>query len=283
MSALFNTVGAPLGTVQSVFFRDVNYENRPVVSPIETKKPSFVFFLRTSTGKEIAVILCDGEVHSNPHMRIIEHKDENKPEVVLGISEFGHFSFEAFDSLITDFDEDSFSRFSRLSNEYWLQLIGYTVECTVEPIEFEGGKFPHSLRIKLTKDTDSGIDTRVLSIVPSFHPCIACESEPQIDVVYKVGDVTINELLIETNYTPQSALSVLIGKPADWSEAKEQERKEAARKKKEEEEAERVRQQEAARKREEEEEAARKKKEKQSRFVVGDDGWSKVTVRQRSK
>jgi hypothetical protein len=99
--------------------------------------------------------------------------------------------YEFIDEIV---DEENFPQ---LVNEFFSKLIGYTVsKCVVKPIEIEGKMSPHCLRFELTKETDSGVDIRVFSVVPAFWPCTFCRADMQINVLYKTGNATIKELLI---------------------------------------------------------------------------------------
>jgi hypothetical protein len=169
-----------------------------------------VFSLETTT-QEFSLRLPDGKGHCNPYIRVIEGG-----KIVLGIAHAGYFSYEAFDDTIDVFNEE---QFTQLSNEFFQKLTGYKVsKWEIGLTDFKETQYPHCLQIELTKETDSGIETRVLSIIPCFCPCIQCDSDSQLDVVYKVGDATIKKLLI-------APFRIFIH-CTDWSEAKEKEMKE---------------------------------------------------------
>jgi hypothetical protein len=168
-------MSTPLDTIQSVFFQKLKDGMKPIVFSMKT----------TTTVLSLHLFVGKGDTH--PNVQVIEDG-----KTVFGISDdYWLVTHEADDKEVKEED------FPQLVNEYFSKFIGYTVsKCMVKSIDFEGTKFPHCLRIELTKETDSGIDTRVFSIIPTFHPCTFCMADMQINVLYKTGNATIKESLI---------------------------------------------------------------------------------------
>lgn len=184
-------------TVQSVDFKMLDYGK---THKNENGEVEPIFFSMKTATQEFSLLLSAGEGDTHPYLRVI--KDGKN---IMGI-------FDDYWNIYYEFNECCVrENFPQLVNEYFSKFIGYSVsKCVVKPIFMDGRKYPHCLRIELTKETDSGIDTQILSIVPSFSPCSFCGADMQIDVLYKCGDATIKELLIALD---KSANPVLTGKP----------------------------------------------------------------------
>jgi hypothetical protein len=163
-----------LGKFQSASFR---------MAASSVKRGTIEFSMETTTGT-ISLVLSLGDGDTYPSITV---NDEGKR--VLEISDrYWSDSYMADDKLVDEKD------FPRLVNECFEKYIEYSVsEWAVKPIE--GTKYPNCLQFDLTKETDSGLITRSFSIVPSFSPCTFCQADMQLNVVYKIGDTTINELL----------------------------------------------------------------------------------------
>lgn len=190
----------PLDTVQSVDFKMLDYGETHKNENGECEPISFS--MKTTT-QDFSLLLSVGKGDTHPYVRVFEN---GKP--IMGI-------FHDYWSIDYEFNECCVEEdFPQLVNEYFSNFIGYSVsKCVVKPIVINGRTYPHCLRIELTKETDSGIDTRILSIVPSFSPCSFCGADKQINVLYKCGDATINELLIALDESANPVLTGKQGKP----------------------------------------------------------------------
>ena len=86
--------------------------------------------------------------------------------------------------------------FYQLFKEYFEKYIEYSVsKLTFKPIEINRTKYPFCLQFVLKKETDSGLITQVVSVVPSFHPCVLPGEVEHLNMVYKIGDATFDRLL----------------------------------------------------------------------------------------
>lgn len=160
----------------------------------ETQKNTigFSFETKNETTKNnvFSVILSVPYDHNFPSLEIIK---DRKQIFTICIDRSCFYSYKE-----KEIEED---KFAGVFKEYFLQFAEYTLSnYSIQPILIDRVKMPHCLRFELSKETETGIDKHVFSIVPSFNPCSWCIAEKKIYVRYNLAGYIINDFLFKSDY-----------------------------------------------------------------------------------
>ena len=167
----------------------------------DTKKDilGFSFETKNETTKNnvFSVNLSPHFAHNSPSLSIIKDR-EHIFTIIIDWSCFYTYKEK-------DIEED---KFPEVFKEYFLQFAEYTFSnCSIKPILIDGQKMPHCLRFELSKETETGIDKHVFSIVPSFSPCSWCDTDKKIYVQYNLAGYIINDFLFKSDYSSQTPIT----------------------------------------------------------------------------
>lgn len=162
------------------------------------KKTVIGFSFETTEDSFYSVTLLSPIEHNHPGVTII--KDREPIFEICDTYWSHHYCYK--DEFIKE------DKFSEVFKEYFSQFTGYTISnCRIKSILINGHKNPHCLRFELTKETETGIDKHVFSVVPSFYPCSSCETEKIIYIQYKLAGYTINDFLFKSDYSSDTPVT----------------------------------------------------------------------------
>ncbi len=164
----------------------------------DTKKTIIEFSFETTKNNVFSVNLSGATEHNFASIAIIKDR-----KLIYSICDDNWSQYYCYKD--EDIDKD---KFTEVFKEYFSQFTEYTISnCSIKPILIDGQKMPHCLRFELTKETETGIDKHVFSIVPSFSPCSWCCTSKKIYIRYKLADYTINEFLFKSDYSSQTPIT----------------------------------------------------------------------------
>jgi len=164
----------------------------------DTKKTIIGFSFETTKNNVFSVNLSGATEHNLPSITIIKDRKQ-----IFSI--WDDYWSEYYCYQDEELDKD---KFTEVFKDYFSQFTDYTISnCSTTPILIDGQKMHHCLRFELTKETETGIDKHVFSIVPSFNPCSWCGSEKKIYIQYKLADYTINDFLFKSDYSVKTPIT----------------------------------------------------------------------------